>query len=606
MGTSEIITDFQGWQSGWLLPDRRPAWEWMKENEKLPPVYVEPGPFDATKSRYMLPVFEALCDEKVRQVDILKGIQTGGSLVWESMVPWIAINRPGPVMITMQSDDDMKKHAKTRLHQLFMACPPMAAMLKRLSSTDYNQLEIYFGNFFILMNGANLASLQSTSVMWKINDEVWAWKPGMLNEAKGRVSAFEERHLSKILNVSQAGTEGDDWSKEWESSSQEMWSVPCPKCKKVHPLEFSVTRSDGSKACVVWDEKAKKKDGTWNVARAAETARYECPNCGHPVDNSNRTRKMWNDLGEYVARNPEAPKSHRGMRWNSLVKRDLGLMVAEFLEADALAKKGIFDPLRQFFQKRLTIFWKEQNTGEAITISTSGYSKKDFFEGEKIEDEQYRFLVADRQLDHFHVVCRAFNSRGGSKLVYESEGQKVPTVEAVRDLQLRLGVVDRLTFMDAQYDTPTAYRDCAKYGWTALHGDDSKWFSHHKKVAGKMRSIKRFFSPFAKASTVEGPVVYVRWSNLQVKDVLANLVKGKGVDWEIPEDASTTYIESITESEYKREYAPGKWRWEPTSGVKGKNNHFWDCECMVIVAAMLCGAMASPEESESVDEGKTK
>ncbi len=99
----------------------------------------------------------------------------------------------------MQSDLDAKEQANTRFNELLRACPPVAAIMLK-ERHKKNTTVTYFGNFYFLLNGANLNNLQSKCIRWKFNSEVWLWNKGLLKHAEGRVSKFEETQSSKVFN----------------------------------------------------------------------------------------------------------------------------------------------------------------------------------------------------------------------------------------------------------------------------------------------------------------------------------------------------------------------------------------------------------------------
>ena len=76
------------------------------------------------------------------------------------------------------------------------------------------------------------------------------------------------------------------------------------------------------------------------------------------------------------------------------------------------------------------------------------------------------------------------------------------------------------------------------------------------------------------------------WSNLNVKDILSRLRRNqnpeKGPTWEVPDDIDDDY-RSQMESEH-RVNLNGTWRWKQ---IGQRPNHYWDCECMQVVAAVM-------------------
>ena len=120
-----------GCESAYRYPkrDNSPIWEWAHRNITLPSSYAISGAFNARTTPWLIPIFEALQDRAIRQVHFRKGIQVGGTLVSDIFIPWVIVNDPGPIALTMHTDDMMERHAKMRLNPVLEACPPVAALL---------------------------------------------------------------------------------------------------------------------------------------------------------------------------------------------------------------------------------------------------------------------------------------------------------------------------------------------------------------------------------------------------------------------------------------------------------------------------------------------
>lgn len=576
-------------------PDRRPLHAWARDHVVLPEAYALPGPVDFGASRYLLAPLEAIQAEAIRDVSCYGAIQTGKSLLVECAIPWIIANAPGPIMWTMQSDEDAKEQAQTRFNELLRTCKPVSALMPQ-DRHKATTTETYFGNFFLLLNGANLNNLQSKSIRWKFNSEVWLWKQGLLQHAKGRVSKFEETQSSKVFNESQGGVAGDDMDLAWLAGHQAIWSIRCARCGQLLPLEF-FARCDGDAtkyAGVVWAEDALREDGSYNIGRAADSARWKCKRCGHEHENTARTRAAWNASGEYVAENPTAPESIRSFRWNALVSRDLGALVSEWLNAVEQKKRGIIQPTKDFFQKRLALPWRVDEETEKFELTSSGYYLADVAAApaKKLDNEAARILTADRQRDHWWVCVRAWRNDGSSRLLHYS---KVLTVEQIRETQQRYGIQPQLTFEDAQHATAQVYEDCIRFGWTALHGSGEASFTH---ILRSGKKVQRFYSPLRAAAVPGGLANYVHWASEPVKDMLHALRTGKGASWETPQDVPPEYVKQLS-GDQKRERVNKKngrpeWIWQRVG-----ENHAWDCEAMQVAAALMLRILASPETGES-------
>jgi len=384
----------------------------------------------------------------VREVNILKAIQTGGTLVSELSTLWVIGNDPGPIMWTFQSDEDAKEHCKSRWNPLLQSVECLRPLMPR-SRHSKNTQEIYFGPYFLIVNGANINSLQSKSIRWKINDETWLWKDGLLSQAKGRVSAFEEARTSKIINISQAGIEDSDWDTQSHSGTWADWGFRCECGKAVKLVRDNLK----------WDEDAKDDAGAWVVSRCAETARLQCPHCGKVYEDSDHTRAKWNKAGEYVV-----DEHRRGdvltFRWNALVNRPMQSLVADLAEAENLRRRGATQPLAEVLQQRFAEFVSEETFAEEVEITAGDYAMADYFNGDlKLDGEVKRFMSIDRQINRYYATVRAYRGDGSSRLIWATQTQ---TVEQLLEIQKRMNIADFHVGLDSSYQTEDCYRICAE------------------------------------------------------------------------------------------------------------------------------------------------
>jgi hypothetical protein len=576
----------RSWRNGWLKPDRRPIWEWAADHVVLPPAYAVDGRFSVETSRHMLEPLAAIQDPLVREVSLAGAIQTGKTLIVELAQLWAMVNEPGPGMWTLQTDQDAKEHWKQRFLALMRACPVVEQMLPK--GYDLATGSIYFGPYFWMVNGANINNLQRVSIRWKFNSEVWLWKAGLLDHARGRVTAFDRAGTSKVVNESQGGTKGDDFDRAWQSGHQAVWSIRCEGCRQWVPLTFFAKMADDPLryAGVTWDDAARTERGDWNVQRVAETARFRCRLCGHDHADTPRTHTLWNAEGRYLAGRDDAPAHIRSYRWEALVSRDIATLAAQWAEASNQKHRGLYQGIADFIRQRCALPWEESSADfdEQVEVTGSGYTLAEVAKdpAAKIEGEKYRFATIDRQRDHFWALVRAWRADGSSRLLWCG---KLLTIEDCQAIAQRFLVPSRMVFEDAQHATSDVYNDCIRYGWTALHGSGQGSFWHD--LPNKAR-VARFWSPVRYAQVSGSVARYIHWSSDPVKDVLHRLYCGRGVAFETPDDAPEYYRQHM-QAERKVE------RVNKTSGQielrwfrrSGSPNHLRDCEAMQVAAALM-------------------
>lgn len=593
------LSEFDGWDLAWEVPDRRPIYEWFN-GTRLPETYAKPGPFDISYSPYMIEPFIAFKDPEVRQIEIVKAVQTGGTLLSEGCILWALVNQPGPIMWTWQKQDMAEDHAKTRFAALMRSVPKLKKLLEGMDRTERTTTKFWFGSFFLLINYQTLKELQSKSIRYMITDEGWLWKPGHLDLAARRVSAFAERGLSKIMNVSQAGYTKSEQHKLWEQSTKRVWGYI--NSKKMHvPLDWSLEGPEGSRAGVVWADDYKREDGSYSVARACETVRWRDPITGEEMADGPKLRRFWKDNGGYAATNPDGVRAHEGYFWNGLIQMPLKTLVQEYVNAQNAKRMGDLGPMELFYQQRLSKFWDQEGGNRTVNVALSGRTLAEAWKSgkEEIDGEVARIMTIDVQQSHYHAVIRAFRSDMSSELLYV--GFQVPTAQTLREVQQHFGVEDYRTLVDCKYDKAKSIGMCHTYGWLGVQGTKEYSFRHSiGSKRGKAQYVRRYYSAYESHATNDGkfaPVVSLATDPL--KDILFRYASGRAAPWGVPEDAPKEYREAIESGEMKKEVSPGTYRW-----IKTKyNNHHWDCEYMQIAGCIMLGLL---KFDVSDDKGENK
>lgn len=599
------LARFPGWRAGWEKVDYRPIYEWSRQvflNEN----YAIEGQFEV--SRYMIDPFDAISDERVREVTNMGAVQTAKSLMCELAIAWIMANDPGPIMWTFQSDPDAKEHMLSRAMPLWQSIPA----LKSLWPTDRHKrgnTAVYFPTFFFLANGANKNNLQSKSIRWKFNSELWldVWQE-MYSMAKRRVSAYERQGRSKVVNDSQAGNVGDVLDVAFHSGHQARWAAPCPGCRDLVPLRMTQRTKDGELFGMVWADDAKKADGMIDVGRAAETVRWRC-HCGHEMPDTDQTRAIWNATGRYSIENPKAPPEIRSFWWSSVHVHPMKLLALEKAEAMNTAHTGDTGPLKTYKQQRENEPWEEQHFTVSLSDGSGGYLLAEFAQGEKFPGEIHRAMMLDRQqgmagdVPHYWVEVRAYFTGGSSRQIYYD---RINERGNVRALQLRLGVPDRCTWQDANFDTHKVFEDCAEYGWLAVMTKSGRTSWEHQMRDQKTRKIIKVTLPYSHWKPHEVPgspkrAMCLDYAENYMADILGNLVSGRGVLWQQPADVNPAYAKQI-QNEHKVQKRAGVWAWEKIHSTAP--NHGWDTSkmhvCFAVVMRLL--AIRRPETGGAIPQ----
>ena len=582
--------------------DTRPIYEWARDNVADIPGSPIRGRFDIRNSPWLKRPLETLTDPLCRHTTLIAPVQTGKTLLAELAIAYRIANDPGPCSFTFQSDEMASIEAKTRLMPLLESIAPVARLLPRPGPLRTQQ-EIFFGNQFLVLNSANLAHQQSQSIRFKVNDELWfpRWAE-IYPHAVARVSAFEAQGISHILDISQGGVEGDTAWKSHDGGTREFWHADCQGCGKPMPLRFRCKREDGTRAGVVWANEARRDDGTFNAARAAETVRFVCPHCGHEHADNDRTRHLWRQSGRYLT--PEGAKPARrrvSFNYEAVVALPMETLAAQFCAAEnAFAKTGDETERRNFLQKKEARFW--QQTRNTIEIfegrGVSGYTTATY-RPDKVPGEVGRHMTIDRQKDHWWVEVGAWGTE--PSLTYRQLWfGRADSTGQMRAIQAEYGVHDWAVAQDRAYMPSEVDRDCINFGWSGLEGSKTKrkrWLQRDEASGG----VVAFPTSDVMLSPINGTTVpYAVFDGEHFKDLLATALSAEGgITWLTPDDANPLWAEHVR-GEEKREVRPGIFEWHEVKN--NADNHGLDTSVMQLVIASIRGIIKTDTDTETKNE----
>jgi phage terminase large subunit GpA-like protein len=562
--------------------------EWACKYVKLPQSARSPN-FDIDSTPWLRWPMLQIADDENKEIIVMAPVGSGKTTMLEGVLPWIIAEEPGPTLITMQTDDDARAWVDTRFHPSLKTNDKVEPLLPTGKNRgNFRKGEILFAHMPLHIGGANLANLQSKSIRWVYGDEVWIWKDGMLEEARRRT---HDRWNSRVVLVSQGGSEGDQFDGAFQDALIHDYCFKCPSCDERQTYQWKQVKF----------KHIKNEAEEWDWDEIKKSVHYECANedCKEKFEDKAEVRRTLSASGEYVSRNNNAKPGRIAATYPAMAVWwiDWSKLVMEWITAQDARKRLNLAPLRQFIQKRLAQSWVEPNETVTLKGATDAYRMAEYFDGQKWEFENFRFMTVDVQQDHFWVVIRAWSIEGKSRLLYEG---KIDEWEGLRMLRDRMKVPNRCVFVDRGYRPDTVALECRKSvtaddpnPWNCLLGEEANGYA--TKI-GKRRVIKPF-SSIQRARTHTGVYYkYVKFSNLLAKDTLSALMRGEGNGWQIGVDHSKEYLKQM-QNEVKREASPGKWRYVVSKPHVG--NHLWDCETMQIIAASIYKVFAFDAQVEA-------
>ena len=550
--------------------------DWCRENVSL---------FRSTDSSSYRPEFtpwwsepmKEIRDNSNRVICITTPVGSGKSTMIEAVTCNIMDGDPGPMLITGQTNEDIRDWAETGLWPTLAACEPLKAKLPKQRG-KWRKMELIIPRSPIHLTGANVSGLQSKSIRWAIADEAWMFKKGSLGHLLKRL---HRRWNGRAVALGQAGfiehaendeVVGDDFTLLHHQGEQRVWCFECPSCGTVQPYSLDQVRLP--------------EEGT-NAERAL-AMHYECENeeCGEQLQDDSKTRRKLSDSSRYVKTRDATLPGHISFHLNAFALwrspwRDI---VLEWLTAQDSMRQGLSIPLQQFMQKQMAIPWDDALTIDRpdLDFLEEGRSVGDFVGGEKITGEVIRFATIDVGRDHYWLGVRAWKPDASSIGIYYS---RVNTEEMVHKICSDLKVNPKCTYIDSGYEAGRVYDLCARYGWRAIKGDGVATSFKHPVPGG---TEERIFSRVRKVRSPSRKIVPLYHVAVNpVKDILARLRSGAGASWQVPEDIGKDWINQI-DSEEREEFVHPSTKQLTTRWIRRKRaNHAWDCEVYQVAAAIM-------------------
>lgn len=250
----------------------------------------EPGRWRTSRTPYLKEIMDHFDPySPTKEVVIMKGAQLGLTEAGNNVMGYVIDMDPGPMMNVMPTIDTVKRNSKMRIQPMFDVTPNLREKIKPAKSraSGNSMFQKDFPGGTLILAGANSASsLRSVPIRVLILDEVDAFPLDVEGEgspvelAKARTRTFSRK---KILLISTpTNKETSVIEREFESTDQRYFHVPCPECGLFQILTWQN---------VVW-EKGKP-----------ESATYCCEGCSAHLTDRNKTFMLKH--GEWRSIRPE-------------------------------------------------------------------------------------------------------------------------------------------------------------------------------------------------------------------------------------------------------------------------------------------------------------
>lgn len=564
--------------SAWMPPERLTPSAWADTFRFLDPkVTSAGGRYRSSWTPYAREWMDNAGLGWVRQTTIMAGTQVGKTETLNNVLGYAVSQDPGPAMVVVPRDKDIRTVAQTRIGPMIDATPVLRDELTGRSH-DVTNGEMQFRRSMLYIRASQSpADLASVPVRYLLCDEVdkyprWSGREASpLDMAKERQRTFWN---SAAYVVSTPTTRDGTIFREYRDGDRRRYFVPCPHCGHFQVLRWSRVR---------WAPDIKDAAHM----RLARAAAYHCEKCEAAFGDEHKRGML--ELGVWV---PEAFSFQdwiAGARDRDRVDHRSYHIWAAYspwltwwqLAAQFLGSTQDAAKLQNWVNSWLAEIWEEK-----VDAPTDDLVREAIVPGAALGQIPAGVMVAtagvDVQKDRIYWLVRGWGYDGESWLL--GAGQ-VTTFEQLEDALFRnawtprgtVGV--RLALVDSRYRRDEVI-DLARRQPSVRLG------------AGVDRQGPLDFSTNAlekhPRTGARLPNSILVWSVTvgRFKDALASQMRQPD-KWHLPEDLPEGYQAQMV-SEHKVRVRSNnreveRWVVKPGSSA----NHFWDTEVYALAAAKM-------------------
>ena len=330
-------------------PPKITVTQWADEYRRLSPeASAEPGRWKTSKAPYQREIMDAIGDIEVQKVVVMSAAQVGKSdaCILNPLGYYMHYD-PSPIMILQPTIQMAESFSKDRVAPMLRDTPVLAERINDKARNSGNTIlqKIFPGGHCTLVGANSPSSLASRPIRILLADEIDRYPPTAGNEgdplllAGKRLTTFWNK---KTVCVSTPTTKGlSRIEVEYEHSTQEEWTVPCPACGEYTTLDW---------AGIVFDK------------TNPEDISYTCPHCG--IISAEHDWKELFYKGKFSAKYPN--RKVRGFHLNSLASLfvEWSDVVKKFLVAVEEMKKRNIELLKVWTNTEMGQSWEEE--GETL------------------------------------------------------------------------------------------------------------------------------------------------------------------------------------------------------------------------------------------------
>jgi len=523
------------------------VWQWAEKNlvlsERVSPNY--PGPYRTEHCPYVREPQEAFTDPTISTIVLCWSSRSSKTETLLNPVRYTVAADPQATIVVMPSKDFAKDFAITRWRPVVDDCEALARE-KPDNPNMYKLTEMHFKRCTVWMLGSNSpANLKSRGATVLYGDEIDAWperskkETGALEQALERTKdRWNKKHL---LSSTPTIENGQIW-REFQLGDCRYYEVPCPKCGKFQTLKLKNLEFD----------KARRKDGSWDMLKIREVTWYKCEVNGCRIQDADKGEMLLK--GKWVATRESQEYGRRSYHLNSLYPVWIAFhqVAAMFLQS-----KTTKEQLQRFVNSWLAEPFYEYGDNKEEEDRLKKLQTEDLPEG--VPDGHAAILTADVQMHG--VYWSAFAWGPGRECIQLDHGY-APALEEVEQMGLKWGC--KYAFIDSKYRQQLVVGWCSTHpGWIPAAG-----------AAGLMTSLRWAMIPIDAGIMKGREIRAIRFRPDEFKEEIHKRMKGDGLPIQFLKKLSADYKKQLLgERRVERRGTRGRTMIE---WVKVGANHYWD------------------------------
>jgi phage terminase large subunit GpA-like protein len=546
------------------------------------------GKWKTDRFPYQRGPMEAFSNTKTRLIVMKWATQLGKTESLLNCIGWAIDESPGPVLVVYPNETTLKKISTTRIQPMINSCAPLAAK-KHTAADKFKLAEMHFSDCLLYLSSAQTpADLASMPIQYLFCDEVGKFPVFSGKEGDPVKLAMERQksfpYTSKTVLVSSPTTPDGAISRYYNACEEKLqFFIPCPHCGKFQTLIFEHIK---------WETGDYETSDPLAWREANKTAMYFCPECGTAISDNEKIKSL--PAGKWLRANgtdPDPEAVSIGFELSSLYTPLLkwGQMAAEFLDA-----KQDIPRLMVYVNGWLCQEWEDAAVERKDPETVLEKNKIDLPPRTVPPDTVALTMGIDSQATGFYFVVRAWSRDRTSTLVDFGFLPSFHDIEQVifeNSYQVH-GENHKMAVWRAAIDTGGTRIDSgpsmteATYAWLRKNSRNIVWgvkgSSWKTGVRVKHTILDRM--PGKSGKRIPGGLVLFMVDTNAFKEAIhyrLSIPAEEPGAYLFHSETSEPYMMQLL-SEYKRRDArTGKESWEP---IKGRENHFLDCE----VYAMAC------------------